>query len=322
VNNIFVLSVLFVGVISLAVLAEVPPGMGAASYARRGIDARPLAMGGAFVAIAEGSAAAYYNPAGLAEISRIGVGGMYTEPYGAGFGATFQYLNASGVLTPQTTSRVSQVGIALTWLGFTVSGIPIWEEEGPAGTFTATSSIYLVSVGFAFPGLENWTFGLSAKLYRERILEGRSQGLGFDLAVRGSFFVVDLPITIGFNAMDVGQTVIQWHGTAGEPENYVPWVNKLGLSTLFWEGRIRLACDFDWAVGRPAREQVLHVGVEGRPIEQLFVRSGWSSNLEGDGAFSGGLGIRLFEERFSVDYAYLAAKALGASHLVSAQFMF
>jgi hypothetical protein len=64
------------------------------------------------------------------------------------------------------------------------------------------------------------------------------------------------------------------------------------------------------------------VGVEGRPIEQLFVRSGWSSNLEGDGAFSGGLGIRLFEERFSVDYAYLAAKALGASHLVSAQFMF
>ena len=320
-KNIFVLGAILVGVISVVVFSQIPPGMGAVSYARRGIDARPLAMGGAFVAIAEGSAAAYYNPAGLAERSEIVVGGMYTEPYGTGFGATFQYLNASGELSLQTASWISQLGVGFTWLGFTVSDIPMWEEEGPGGVFTATSSIYLASAGFALPNLEGWTFGLSAKVYRERILEGRSQGLGFDLAVKGSFAVADLPVTIGFNAMDVGQTVIQWHGTAGEPETYVPWVNKIGVSVPLYEERVRLAGDFDWAIGRPAREQVFHVGVEGRPIEQLFVRGGWSSNLEGDGAFSGGLGVRLFG-RFSVDYAYLMAKALGASHLISAQFTF
>jgi len=321
VKKVFILSVVLVGVLSLTALSQIPPGMGAASYARRGIDARPLAMGGAFVAIAEGSAAAYYNPAGLADLSEIVVGGMHTEPYGAGFGATFQYLNASGALPPQTGSWISKLGLGFTWLGFTVSDIPMWEEEGPGGVFTATSSIYLASAGFVLPNLEGWSFGLSAKVYRERILEGRSQGLGFDLAVKGSFFVADLPIMVGLNAMDMGQTVIQWHGTAGEPENYVPWVNKIGVSVPLYEERVRLACDFDWAVGRPAREQVVHVGVEGRPIEQLFVRGGWSSNLEGDGAFSGGLGIRLFG-RFSVDYAYLMAKALGASHLISAQFVF
>ena len=320
-KKVFILSVVLVGVLSLTALSQIPPGMGAASYARRGIDARPLAMGGAFVAIAEGSAAAYYNPAGLADLSEIVVGGMHTEPYGAGFGATFQYLNASGALPPQTGSWISKLGLGFTWLGFTVSDIPMWEEEGPGGVFTATSSIYLASAGFVLPNLEGWSFGLSAKVYRERILEGRSQGLGFDLAVKGSFFVADLPIMVGLNAMDMGQTVIQWHGTAGEPENYVPWVNKIGVSVPLYEERVRLACDFDWAVGRPAREQVVHVGVEGRPIEQLFVRGGWSSNLEGDGAFSGGLGIRLFG-RFSVDYAHLMAKALGASHLISAQFVF
>ena len=139
--------------------------------------------------------------------------------------------------------------------------------------------------------------------------------------MKGSVSLADLPIAVGFNAMDIGRTVIQWYGTAGEPENYVPWVNKIGLSMPLFEGRVRLAGDFDWAVGRPAREQVFHVGVEGRPIEQLFVRGGWNGSLEGESAFSGGIGIHLFG-RLSVDYAYLMAKALGASHLISAQFIF
>jgi hypothetical protein len=278
-------------------------------------------MGGAFVAIAEGSSAAYYNPAGLVRMPRLNVGGMYTEPFGEGFGVTFQYLSVSGTLPLQTSSLVAQVGLGISWLGFEISDIPIWNEEGSEGTFTALSSIYLLSLGLAFPGGAEWTIGASAKLYRESILEGRGEGLGVDLALLGSFFVADMPIAIGVNAMDIGKTKILWRGTAGEPENYVPWVNKLGLAVPLWEGRALLACDFDWAVGRPPREQTVHLGVEVQPLDALFLRGGFNANLEGAGEFSCGLGIRLFDN-FSVDYAYLLTKVFGGSHLISAQFVF
>lgn len=311
---------MIVAVVSLGVFSETPSGIGAASFARLGIDARPLAMGGAFVAIAEGGAAAYYNPAGLATVKTLTVGGMYSRPYGEDFGITFQYLSILGYLGTQTPS-FSGVGVAGTWLRMEIADIPIWEEEGPSSTFTATSSVYLASVGVSVSETGNWAVGGSAKIYRDRILEGRGDGLGFDLGVLGSFQIADVPLAIGINSMDIGRTKIHWRETTGEPVNYVPWVNKVGLSTYLLDRLILLACDFDWAVGRPAREQTIHFGTEVRPLEALSLRVGWSGDLEGTGAFAGGIGVYLFG-MVSVDYAYVPGKAFGATHFVSAQFSF
>lgn len=48
-----------------------------------GVGARAIAMSGAFTAVADDGSAAYYNPAGLAQIPRLTVAGgyMYAQPY-------------------------------------------------------------------------------------------------------------------------------------------------------------------------------------------------------------------------------------------------
>lgn len=309
-------------ILSVSAIAATPPGMGAASFARRGIDARPIAMGGAFVAIAEGGSACYYNPAGLGRETRLAVGGMYTEPFGEGFGTTFQYLNGTGSLNLQTSSAVARVGLGVTWLGLTISDIPTWEEGGPGTMFTATSSMYLLSVGIPIPGADDWSVGASVKLYRDKILEGHSFGVGFDIGIHGSFSIGEIRIQMGLNSMDIGQSKVQWYGTSGEPVNYVPWVNKVGLSVSFLDNLVLITSDLDWAVGRPMREQILHVGLELHALDAISVRVGWNGDLEGTGSsFTAGAGLYLFDS-LSIDYAYVTAKVFGASHLVSVHFAF
>jgi len=339
-NRVLGALVVLLAVSSLG-LSQTPPGFNAATYARRGIDARPAAMGGAFVAIAEGSAGAYYNPAGLSQVGRLGVGGMYSEPFGKGFGVTYQYFNASGALGVQSPSNVgigvqspSNVGIGVqspsnvgigagvTWIGLTVADIPIWDEQETGATFTATSSLYEASAGTSLGAGVGWSVGASLKYYSEQILEGRGEGLGLDVGLLGSFSLLNVPVRIGVNAMDVTGTRIQWKGTAGNPVNYVPLVVKAGIAIGRFDGKVLVACDIDWAVGRPQREQTLHSGLELQPVEGLFLRAGWNTDLVWQGSVTAGVGIRAFD-RLEVDYAYIGARVFkNASHLISARFSF
>jgi hypothetical protein len=314
-------SLWLVGLISVCALAQdVPAGFGAASFARIGIDARPLAMGGTGVAIGSGLPIPYYNPARLAGAAPFSTGGMYSEPYGRDLGVSFQSLEALGAFGVQTGSSAS-IGVGVTWIQMEVDDIPVWDEENPgeAYFFSATSSLYLVSA--AVWVLPDVAVGLTAKIYSERILEGRGNGIGFDAGVLAALDVDGIPLTVGMNAMDVGRTNVRWQGTTGEPDNYVPWVNKLGVSAELFEGLALLAADFDWAVGRPAREQKIHLGAEVNPVGPLFVRAGWSSDLDAsDSKVSAGLGVEFFDS-FRLDYAYVPPRTVfGTGHFLSLHF--
>jgi hypothetical protein len=163
--------------------------------------------------------------------------------------------------------------------------------------------------------------GLTAKIYSERILEGHGAGIGFDAGVLAALDVDGIPVTVGMNAMDVGRTNVRWYGTTGEPDNYVPWVNKLGVSAELLDGLALVAADFDWAVGRPAREQKIHLGAEVNPVGPFFVRAGWSGDLEAsDSKVSAGLGVEFFDS-FRLDYAYVPPRTVfGTGHFLSLHF--
>lgn len=318
----------FVGVFIVVVAAcwgmaqEVPAGFGAAPFARIGIDARPLAMGGTGVAIGTGNPIPYYNSARLALAPPLAVGGMYSEPYGQDLGISFQSLCALGSLGSQTGS-VTRGGIGVTWIQMSIADIPIWDEENPGAVafFTATSSLYMASVAVSV--LPELSLGITGKVYRERILEGRGQGVGADIGALVSLDVEGIPVWFGINSMDFGRTNIRWHQTTGEPDNYVPWVNKVGVSASFFDGRGLVAADFDWAVGRPPREQKVHLGLEANPVEAFFLRAGWSGDLEGsDSRFSVGLGIDFFDS-FRLDYAFVPPRTVfGTGHFLSLHLSF
>jgi len=301
-------------ILSLTMVAQTPPGIGVGPYIRQGVDARASGMGGAFVAVVKGSAVAYYNPAGLAGISSLNLGGMYSEPYGKDFGVSFQYISAAGPLGIQSDSVVSGLGVGLMWIGLTISDIPVWSEQGPGSTFNANSALYLASAGI--PLLDNWAVGVSLKYYHATILEGNSTGLGFDVGILGTLSLADVPIKVGINATDIGGTTIHWSGTKGGANDHIPWINKMGLSAALLDGKVVIAGDIDWAVERPQKEQKIHLGGEIWPINELALRVGWSGNLVGEGRISAGVGVYLLDS-FSIDYAYLSARTFGVTHILS-----
>lgn len=312
--------VLMVAAVSVG---AVPIGVGASSYARQALNARPAAMGGAFVAVAEGLATAHYNPAGLGREARYEAGGMYSLPYGEEFDTTLQHINLSGTLQLQSDSSVlSAIGWNIGWVGLSIGDIWLWDEEGEPRVVSASSSLYTASVGICLPSVDGLRVGASIKLYRDAILEGRSVGIGGDVGLLWDLWINETPLSIGINAMDIGETRVKWYGTEGDPDNYVYWVNKFGVSTQLLSGMLLLAADFDWTVGRPKNEQMIYAGIEIVPVSQLAIRGGCQGDLAGDSSsYTAGIGIYL-AECFHLDYAYTTGRVFGEGHMISISYLF
>lgn len=310
-------------VVGLAVLGaaqEVPPGVDAASFARIGIGGWPLALGGAFVALAEGPTAGYWNPAGLARLQSFAAEGMYTNWLGAGI--HYQHLGLGGyppLGETRPTLRIGEIPLtfALNWLSVMVPNIPWIEEGGEAGTFTAWSHLFLLSAGFSF--LEELAFGATLKVYHDRILEGVSLGVGLDLGVLWETTLAGQRLRLGLVTTDVGSSRIQWYGTPGEPVNFVPWLVRAGAALLLWEGRFILAVAAERGVDRPRFERVrLGAGVQ---VEFLSLGVGRDQPLYGEpGRWSAGLRITPLDW-LTLEYAFLPAP-LGDSHWLSLRLMF
>jgi len=301
----------------ISVWAQVPPGYDSAGFARIGVGVRALGMAGAFTAVAEGPMAAYWNPAGLANLSTFSAEGMYTNWMSADI--HYQYLILAGYPPlrggrPALLWQGEPVVFGLGWVSVVVPDIPWIEESGETGVFTAWSSLFLVSFGLSFPNFSDLSLGASLKIYHDRILEGLSLGLGLDLGFLWRGEVAGIPVSLGLVATDVGETKIRWYGTQGEPENFVPWLARAGFAAQLWEGRILIAASYEWGLRRPRFER-LRVGAE-LSFEWVFLRFGYEWLwVEPTGHWRAGLGVRPLEW-LEIDYAFLPG-TLGDSHLLA-----
>lgn len=301
---------LWVGLTGVA--QAVPPGVDAASFSRIGIGGWPLSLGGAYVAVAEGTTAGYWNPAGLAYLQGFSAEGMYTNWLGVGI--HYQHLGVAGYPPlgeerPQLRLAKTPITFSLNWLWVAVPDIPWVEEGGEAGTFTAWSHLVLLSAGW--PLSEDLALGATLKVYHDSILEGESLGVGVDLGVLWETQVGEQKLRLGAVTTDVGSSRVQWYGTTGEPVNYVPWLVKAGAALFLWEDKVVLAAVAERGVDRPRLERV-RVGV-GVQVEFLALGVGWNQPLYGEaGRWSVGLRVRPWSW-LSLEYAFLPAP-LGDTH--------
>ncbi len=317
----------FVGIVlvgtSLVTLAE---GTGAESFARDGIGARALALGGTFAAIADDASAGFWNPAGIGLLSGYHVGGMYVV--GGVFGdagITLQDLSLS--VKPVQTESIVSFGLAITWINEHISGIPFTGNDG--GTFTDDQSLFLLSFSLPFVGEGDWTIsaGANLKYYRHTILTGVGSGVGFDLGLLFKGTLGDIPVCLGAVSMDTLETTVSWQGTTHNPDNYVPWIVKLGASTLLFDDAVLLAGDVDFSPSpvhsdspRYSYLDRLHMGIEISPVAQLAIRGGGIIWRDGTVRLSAGLGIVPWSG-LTIDYAYVQNEyELGDTHILSAEF--
>jgi hypothetical protein len=295
-KKVMVASLALVMVLSAVAFAD---GIGAFSAFKNGIGARALAMGGAFVAVADDATAMLWNPAGLAQLEDTRLAGMSTDLYGLGI--THQFIGA--------VTTFANLGIGLGWERASIDGQIIEEGGVQGGAFTWVEQAIVGSL--ATNVLDVAMAGANVKYYlADNGLGDAASGFGFDLGLLvslGDMFV------IGVNAMDLAGSSIAWDGGTTD---VISGLYKAGLAMNLAEGRLVLATDVDFdgtALGNT------HVGVEFQVIDELALRGGvvLTDNFQ-DYYFTVGAGINV--AGLYVDAAYILEETLGNTLVLSAEF--
>jgi hypothetical protein len=314
------------------VLLVLPGAVGAqdkfaAEFLKIGVGARPLAMGGAFVSVADDATAPYWNPAGLVQMTQREVMLMHASQFGGAVRHNFL-----DVVFPLGGDKPSAVALSVIYLsvddikvttdaliGTDPDGNPILDE-----TRIRSESAYdlgvLLSYGKAFSPKVSW--GVNLKLIRQSLVDaGASFGVGADLAF---LWRPTDRITAGARLADVTTTQIYWD--SGNRE-VVGRSLTLGGSTLipveFLQGSLRPALDVVLAFEEIESAQFGSGSISGDVLlggeywfrQVVALRAGSDA-----GDFTAGAGVRY--KGFSVDYAYLGHEELDATHRVSAAYRF
>ena len=295
-KRILVASMALILVLSAVAMAD---GIGAFSAFKNGVGARALAMGGAFVAVANDATAACWNPAGLATLNDTRLAGMSTDLYGVG--GSHMYVGA--------VTTIANLGVGLGWERFAVTGQEVDEDGTVGGTFEWVEQAIVGSL--ATNVMDVAMAGANVKYYMaDSGLEDKAGGFGFDLGVLvslGDMFV------IGVNAKDLAGSGITWgNGT----KDTVSALYKAGLAMKLADDRLVLATDVDFDGSNLGDT---HFGVEFQVIDALALRGGVVlANGFQETYFSVGAGVNV--AGLYVDAAYVLNQALGSTLVLSAEF--
>ncbi|MCD6136317.1 hypothetical protein J7J63_06390 [Candidatus Bipolaricaulota bacterium] len=295
-KRVIVLSLALLMVISAVALAD---GVGAFSAFKNGVGARALAMGGAFVAVADDATAVCWNPAGLAQLDDTRIGGMSTDLFGMGI--THQFVGA--------TTTFSGIGVGLGWERAALTGqgtaadgsagsLFNWNESAIVGTLATN----IMDIGLA---------GANVKYYMaDSGLGNTASGFGFDL---GLLVKLGDMFTIGVNAKDLGNSNLTWTGGATDS---ITGMYTAGLAMSLVDSKLILATDVDFD-GTNLGDT--HVGVEFKVIDELALRGGvvLTDNFQ-DYYFTAGAGINV--AGLYVDAAYILNEKVGNTLVLSAEF--
>jgi hypothetical protein len=291
-----VVSLALILVLSAVAMAD---GIGAFSAFKNGVGARALAMGGAFVAVANDATAACWNPAGLAMLNDTRLAGMSTDLYG--IGATHQYVGA--------VTTFANLGVGLGWERAAIDGLAVAGEGVNGAAFTWVEQAIVGSL--ATNVMDVAMAGANVKYYMaDSGLGDKASGFGFDLGLLvslGDMFV------IGVNAKDLAGSALTWDGGA---KDTISGLYNVGLAMKLAEDKLVLATDVDFGDSGLGDT---HVGVEFQVINELALRGGvvLTNNFQ-DYYFSVGAGINV--AGLYVDAAYVLNQTLGNTLVLSAEF--
>jgi hypothetical protein len=320
------------GVLALLLCSDAEAATGIAKYAGEfislGVGGRALAMGGAFVALANDVSAGYWNPAGLARLDYPQVMLMHDEQFGS-------LVNHDYGAIAFPVGRTTSLGIGLIRLG--VDDIPDTRNAGvdingnltydpaqfsridPNRVTYFNSADWALYLSYARRYADDFTYGANVKLIRRELGESGATGIGFDLGV----WYAPLPeLALGLTVQDVTTTLLAWD--TGRNELISPTM-KMG-SAYFLEalgGVFVPAIDMDVRFENRRSASTahlgpvsfdLHTGMEFQLRNLLALRAGYSDVKQ----FTLGAGLRL--PKLQIDYSFAkfdATDQLGNTHRIS-----
>ena len=294
-------------------------GTSAGTFLKIGIGARPVAMGGAFVAVANDPTTIYWNPAGLAGLLRQQLVVSHVE-----WPADIDYDYVALVLPVEKLS--GSIGIQF---GVLHTDIEETTELAPFGTGqTFTFADYVAGISYARRFTDKLLIGLTGKFVHEN--------LGVDVGgTTINTFLIDVGSIyyVGFGSLRVGVALANF-GPDFNPSGkfFSPFsaevreFDSANPPTQFrfgaaWEPiethEMKLTTAFE--VTQPAdNQQAVKSGLEATFRNVFSLRTGYDFNAD-EIKFSAGAGalVDIGTWRGTADYAYLDGGVLGPIHQIT-----
>lgn len=278
------------------------------------VGARPLAMGGAFIAVADDSSAAYWNPAGLVALKRRELALTYTVNNRSRYNYD-EFLSYAGPGPAATAGGLSLIREhtgtregsgayeASDWLVYSVA-------KSLSGGLSVGANVRYETYVRRAPGME--------------LMSGSRWGLDVALLYRAS-----PELSLGFLVQDVGLSPIHWQSGREEAvrANVRPGIAyKPDARTIMALDIYDLGAYLAPPPDGQSSTFAVRAGIERRLTGSLAARVGYYGISPSMGAITGGAGWG--GHAWQVDYAYLGSATvpghpgLGGTHQIGVTFRF
>lgn len=288
-------------------------GTRAFPFLRIGVGARPVGMGEAFTAIAEGAEGLEWNPAGVGQLNHPTLSTEYMS--------YIEDVHSGSVAFAQPVGRNTTLGISLRF--FSVRAIPRTTLDNPSGDglgdFGSTDLSFKGTVAYRLG--RNFFFGASGAIITGSIDGESALATSADcgLLVRNLW----RRLRIGAAVRNLGTM------NAGYIEEVDPLPARVaaGAAYPFFDRRLLLSGEWSWSVDW---ENSLDLGAEWEVVTDFFLRTGYRSHpaevrdRSEDGDFAGltfGVGFRKIRG-YGFDYAFASLADLGSAHRFSFSWVF
>lgn len=255
----------------------------AAPYLKTGVGPRALAMGSAFVAVADDNSGPYWNPAGIPFTKENQLGFVYSK---MSLDRSYNYAN---ITLPNW-----RLGISAIMSGVKdIAGYDI--HDYATGNFNESNTVLLLS--FAPKLADELSLGLNLKVLQSKIQDTSGTGYGLDL---GTMAKLSEQFSLGLMLQDI-YTSIKWKGDYSER---APMVAKLGASyDLFAPGTrdFNVKLSFDTQKYSTRKRVLYNFGTEFSLPYNLALRAGMADNF-----LTAGFGLKM--KFFGLDYCYKVDK--------------
>jgi len=325
-------------------------GDNAAAFLELGIGARAMAMGEAFVAVANDGTAFYWNPAGISTIPKAELAGMYASL----FKSLERHFHVGF-----TRPLYGAGAISINWIRLTVPEVPFYdpgnifdistyeeriaESSVSGGSWEELKRLGTVLTGDAldFSNFQNdafivtlaklnkidldfgWQYfvlpitipvGINVKFIRQSLFEKKSSGVGFDLGTMFNFGLDDLMDDSRLGKVSFGFAMKDLFNTKITWDTDSRHADRIKRS---WN----LGTSYFQPLTRLNSQLLVAFSLRGRFENTYHVGTEYIYNNRlairfglNDGEFTAGVGMRISLFRF--DYAYKGHE-LGGSHRVS-----
>lgn len=301
------------------------------------VGARSIGTGGAFLANTVGVESIYFNPAGLAGVSRTEV--------------MFSYMNyIADINVSYFTAGFSLGDIGSFGLSFKTietGDIPVTTVESPDGTGSDFSpSFFTAGLTYSKQVTDILRAGATVKFINESILATNARGVALDFGVQYRFagnLALGVAIkNLGSNMKYSGQDLqVRTSVPGATPTNPGTGVFEPAIESFQLPSYFEMSTSYEFKVGEQnalmvgstyrnnnALEDEWMFGAEFKLSKYFFVRGGHDlfvqnrEDTQYDWTFGGGIEYELEAFRVNVDYAYRAVDTFKGNNVVAVRLGF